>query len=129
MNRFTKFVLIAAIALGCFAMFSADSAEAGWFHGGGCYRPCYSNSYSSASTCYRPTYSCYSSYVAPAIYRPTWSSSCYTGPSSCYGGGYWGGYGGNYCGYGGYQPQTNYGCYSGIANGYAVPVNYGYCGW
>ena len=112
-------------------MFSADSAEAGWYYGRGCYRPCYSTSYSYVSSCYRPAYGGYGrSYVAPAIYRP----ACYTGPS-CYGGSSWagyggyGGYGGNCGGFGGYQPLTNYGCYNGMASGYAVPVSYGYCGW
>lgn len=137
MNRFTKMLLIVAIALGCLAMFSADSAEAGWFHGGGCYRPSYSTSYRYVSSGYRPSYSCYSSYAVPAVYR----STCYSSPSF-YGGSYCGSYGGyggyspyaggygNFCGgYGGYQPLTNYGCYSGMANGYAVPVSYGYCGW
>jgi hypothetical protein len=115
MNRFTKMLLIAAMALGSFAVFSADTAEAGHFHGGGCYRPAHYSSYSYGGYCYRPSYNYCSTYVAPVCYRPSYYS-CYTSPAYC------GTYGGGYGGYGGYSPVANYGCY-------AVPANYGYGGW
>ena len=85
MNRFTKILLIAAVALGFFAMFSVDSAEAGWGHGGGCYRSSDSTSYNNGSSFYRPSYS-YGNAYAPSVCRTSYS------------GGY-GGYGG-FSGYG-----------------------------
>ena len=127
MKHLTHTLLIAALAFGFFAMLTPGDAEAGWYHGRGCYRPSYS---SYSYSCYRPTYS-YTSYCAPAVYRTSWSTPSY---SNCYApsayGSYWGGYGyGGNCGYGGFRPVTNYGSYGAIGSGYIVPVSYGYCGW